>query len=290
MFLMSINGSVRRLNFGCGYDKREGYVNVDSDPACEPDVLLVNNDLSPLLGEPFDEVLALDVLEHIPRVQTLGVLLDWAELLADGGRLIVKTSSIEGVARQLAANPSFREQYGWTLCLFGSQAHPGDFHLTGFTDTTLRVHLLAAGFDVERIWLTDKWLLHAEAVKSSSWSAPAAELTDVSDEDFVRAVHLIALDREADDNGLAFLLEELSSGRWNREQAIRHLMSGPERLFVTSNRHGHEPGQRTPLVTKIAHGTPDALRPAMQALGRAGRSATLKTRRAIGRRGAGQST
>ena len=207
LMTMSEDGSVRRLNFGCGYDKRDGYVNVDSDPACEPDVLLVNNDLSPLLGEPFDEILALDVLEHIPRVQTLSVLLDWAELLGDGGRLVIKTSSIEGVARQLAANPSFRQQYGWTLCLFGSQAHAGDFHLTGFTDTTLRVHLLAAGFDVERIWLTDKWLLHAEAVKSMSWSAPATELADLNDEAFVRAIYPIVLDREADDNGRAFLVE-----------------------------------------------------------------------------------
>lgn len=287
---MSENTPVRRLNFGCGYDKREGYVNVDSDPACEPDVLLVNNDLSPLLGEPFEEILALDVLEHIPRVQTLGVLLDWAELLGDGGRLMIKTSSIEGVAEQLAANPSFREQYGWTLCLFGSQAHPGDFHLTGFTETTLRVHLLAAGFDVERIWLADKWLLHAEAVKATSWSAPATELAELSDEAFVRAVYPLALDREADDNGLAFLLEELASSRWNRQQAVRHLMSGPERLFVTSERHGYEPGSRTPLLTKIAHGTPEPLRPAMRVLGRAGRSAATRTRRTIGRRAARRST
>lgn len=27
---------LRKLNIGCGYDKREGYVNVDVDPACEP--------------------------------------------------------------------------------------------------------------------------------------------------------------------------------------------------------------------------------------------------------------
>jgi hypothetical protein len=152
-----------RLNFGCGYDKRADYLNVDSDPACAPDVLLVDNDLSMLAGEPFEEVLALDVLEHIPRTQTPSVLLEWADLLGDGGRLRVKTSSILGVARQLEHEPSFREQYGWTLCLFGTQAHPGDFHQTGFTEMTLRVHLLAAGFDVERIWLTDRWLLHADA-------------------------------------------------------------------------------------------------------------------------------
>jgi predicted SAM-dependent methyltransferase len=281
---MEKNVSTRRLNFGCGYDKREGYVNVDSDPACELDVLLLNNDLSPLLGEPCEEILALDVLEHIPRVQTLGVLLDWAELLGDGGRLVIKTSSIEGVAQQLAADSSFREQYGWTLWLFGSQAHPGDFHLTGFTDTTLRVHLLAAGFDVERIWLADKWLLHAEAVKSSSWSLPATELADLSDEDFVRAVHLDALGREVDDNGLEFLVEELSSGRWNRQQAIRHLMSGPERLFVTSIRHGHESAPQPSVISRIAHGAPEPLRPALRVAGRTARLLKSKAQRAAGLR------
>jgi hypothetical protein len=91
-----------RLNFGCGYDKRADYLNVDSDPACAPDVLLVDNDLSVLAGEPFEEVLALDVLEHIPRTQTPSVLLEWADLLGDGGRLRVKWETVPSMLRPLA--------------------------------------------------------------------------------------------------------------------------------------------------------------------------------------------
>ena len=28
----------------------------------------------------------------------------------------------------MAADPTFAAQFGWTICLFGNQAHPGDFH------------------------------------------------------------------------------------------------------------------------------------------------------------------
>ena len=30
-----------KLNVGCGYDKRECYLNFDVDPACAPDLLIV---------------------------------------------------------------------------------------------------------------------------------------------------------------------------------------------------------------------------------------------------------
>ena len=52
----------RKLNVGCGYDKRPDYLNIDVDPACEPDVLIVDNDFSPIPTGYFDEVLAKDVL------------------------------------------------------------------------------------------------------------------------------------------------------------------------------------------------------------------------------------
>jgi hypothetical protein len=35
-----------KLNIGCGQDKREGYLNVDVDPVCAPDLLIVDGDYS----------------------------------------------------------------------------------------------------------------------------------------------------------------------------------------------------------------------------------------------------
>lgn len=277
---------LRRLNFGCGYDQRDGYLNVDSDPACQPDVLLVDNDLSVLPKHSFDEVLALDVLEHIPRVQTLGVLLEWADLLVDRGSLVIKTSSIQGVATQLAADPSFREQYGWVHCLFGTQAHPGDFHFTGFTDTTLTVHLLAAGFEVERVWLTDRWLLNAEATKASSWSQIATDLADAPVGEYVEAIYRSALGRDADPAGVDYLTDELASGRLDRRGALRHLMSSPERLFFTAERHGFG-GTETdvvprPIAHRMAQHVPPVLKPTLRSIDATVRSTAGRVRRATG--------
>ena len=70
-----------KLNYGCGFDKRLGYLNVDMDPACQPDLLIKSNDFSQLPKYHFEELLAKDVLEHIPRTQTLNALLEFSSLL-----------------------------------------------------------------------------------------------------------------------------------------------------------------------------------------------------------------
>ncbi len=55
-----------KLNLGCGFDKRPGWLNVDNFPACEPDRLL-DIEATPwdLPTDGFDEVLLKHVLEHV---------------------------------------------------------------------------------------------------------------------------------------------------------------------------------------------------------------------------------
>lgn len=235
---MSTITTFRKINFGCGYDKRDGYLNVDVDPACEPDLLIVDDNYSIIPSNSFDEILARDVLEHIPRAQTAGVLVDWADYLVIGGQLALQTSSIMGVARQLEATNDFAAHHGWSNCLFGNQAHPGDFHYTGFTETTLRVHLLAAGFDVGEFTLDDGWLLAVDGVKTTSWTSIIEELTGHSDVDFVNALYPFALQREPDANGMTYMTTELAAQRITRRDAARHLFGSAERLFRTAEQHG----------------------------------------------------
>lgn len=270
----------RKLNFGCGYDKRDGYLNVDSDPQCDPDLLIVDNDLSVLEPGGFDEILALDVLEHIPRQQTLDVLLEWAELLVDGGSLQLKTSSILGVAAQLDGNPSFRDQYGWTICLFGNQAHPGDFHLTGFTELTLSVYLLTAGFRVDRMWMTDRWLLHAEATKVRSWSSLVERASELDDEAFIRLAYRELLDRDVDEPALGHFLGRLDDGTIDRRSIVRQLASSLERLFLVAHHNGFEGDQPRPL--RGARFVPAAAKPPLRKLATTARDLSTRTRRALG--------
>jgi predicted SAM-dependent methyltransferase len=55
-----------KLNLGCGFDKREGWLNLDKFPACEPDRLL-DIEATPwdLPANGFDHVLMKHVLEHV---------------------------------------------------------------------------------------------------------------------------------------------------------------------------------------------------------------------------------
>ena len=55
-----------RINLGCGFGKREGYLNVDKDPSCEPGQI-VDLDVLPWPWEDnaADEVLLKHVLKHL---------------------------------------------------------------------------------------------------------------------------------------------------------------------------------------------------------------------------------
>ena len=228
----------RKLNFGAGYDKRPGYLNVDVDPACRPDLLIVDGDYSGIPRNHFEEIVAMDVLEHIGRAKTLSVLLDWSEFLQDQGRLVLETSSILGVAQQLETSSKFEDQYAWTLCLFGSQVHAGDFHLTGFTEATLRTYLLAAGYGIDRFEVVDKWLFSVDAHKTFNWADVVEDNRRKDNVTYTRSLFQTALGRDPDDLGGQYIIQGLNAGTMSRRYAARHLFESYERLLVTAKRHG----------------------------------------------------
>jgi len=226
----------RKLNFGCGYDKRSDYLNVDVDPACTPDLLIADHDYSAIPLDYFEEVLAKDVIEHVPRAATLSVLLDFASYLQMGGKLVLETSSILHVAAKLQQSSKYAAHHGWTICLFGNQAHAGDFHHTGFTELTLRVHLLAAKFEILHQEVRQDWMFYVEAKKVSDWSCLLAQWDHLSDEDFVARACLQCFRRKVDEAGFRHWSTLLWEGVARRD-ILKSLYSSPERLFLTAQDH-----------------------------------------------------
>jgi uncharacterized protein DUF4214 len=223
-----------KLNFGCGYDKRDGYLNVDVDPAWAPDVLIVDGDDSAIPRRYFSEVLAKDVLEHIPRPQTLAALLDFADYLVLGGTLIIQTSSVLDVAAKLQEAKSYADHHGWMICLFGNQTHSGDFHHTGFTDVTLRTHLLAAGFTIAALELREEWMFYVEAKKAYDWTSILDSSGSLTDLEFLQHAYQAAFYRDVDEIGVQIFGEKLREGL-PRKQVLKQIFSAPERLYKTAD-------------------------------------------------------
>jgi SAM-dependent methyltransferase len=159
----------RRANLGCGWDKRAGYLNVDSDERTQPDLLASVLDLERLPSAHFDEILALDVLEHLPRTETDRALAEWTRLLRPGGTIRIRVPSYLHLAERLLVGPyDSDEHHRSTMHLaYGTQAHGGDFHHTCFTPLTLREHLHRAGLGVCHAEILDGWMFDVVAVKGA---------------------------------------------------------------------------------------------------------------------------
>jgi SAM-dependent methyltransferase len=97
----------RKLNVGCGADIRAGYVNLDTAELPGVDVIHDLSDLPlPFEAEEFDEVLCLNILEHVDLVPVMAEL---HRVLAPGGRLIVSCPHF--TSRAAFLDPTHRKAF-----------------------------------------------------------------------------------------------------------------------------------------------------------------------------------
>ncbi|MCM8787680.1 MAG: methyltransferase domain-containing protein [Candidatus Omnitrophica bacterium] len=61
---------MKKLNLGCGNKKLKGYINVDNNPLCKPDIILdLNKGLKKFKTNSFDLIRAEHILEHVDDLQ-----------------------------------------------------------------------------------------------------------------------------------------------------------------------------------------------------------------------------
>lgn len=163
----------RKLELGCGRKDTPGYVRVDANPNIEADW---HGDVCGPMPWPdgsFDEIRAVDVLEHISYWDTERALAEWARLLAPGGLLYVQVPDCGRIMSEWAADPErWNERLPAPLAELppivgvawrimggqhdGSYTHDGDdwrlnAHFSMFTESSLAWYLDRAGLDIERI-------------------------------------------------------------------------------------------------------------------------------------------
>lgn len=217
----------RRLNLGCGLDKRGDYLNIDQDPGQAPDLVCDVADLRPLPSGYYEYLLANDILEHLSRLRTRNVLREWNRVLVKGGTLALRVPDVIGLLR-LLTQPEHREptqQERLLQCLFGTQAYPGDTHYTGFTEPLLLAMLDETGFRPTQVTHVDGWLLAVTATKYAEHAVDP--IFHGAADDFVVAAYQRVLGRAPDAVGRRHYLGLIAAGI-PREAVIAALEASDE--------------------------------------------------------------
>jgi predicted SAM-dependent methyltransferase len=202
-----------KLNLGCGFDIREGWINIDLHDWHKPDMVADVTNLTEIEDNYAVYALAQDVLEHIHRDRCLTALSEWNRVLLMGGLLEVRVPDVIALSRLMQApdRQSPEQQAHLLQCMFGTQGYNGDFHYNGFTEVSLRASMSAAGFELVYVGHKDEWLWDAVARKVSH-TPPDPLLRVATDEEFVGRAYEVILNREADSGGRAHFLDKLASG------------------------------------------------------------------------------
>ena len=233
----------RRLNLGCGFDLRQGYLNVDMEPCHKPDLIADVGELDFLPAGHYEEILAQDILEHLPRMSTCKTLAHWNRLLALGGVLHLRVPNVLAILERIASptSQSVAKQEELIQFLFGTQAYTGDFHFTSFTEVLLRHYLQATGYEVVSIKTMDDGNFDATSRKVRSVHPhDVGDFSDLltieRDEDFVRECYLSILEREADAEGANHYVSGLAQARIVRGAVIDLMWNSDERKVLARKR------------------------------------------------------
>jgi hypothetical protein len=220
----------RRLNLGCGFDKRPGYLNVDLQSFHAPDIVADVLALNDFPSGYYEEIIAQDVLEHFKRVDTRKAFYEWNRVLALGGSLYVRTTYLNGLLRMLES-PDFQTielQELLVHCLFSTQVYEGDFHLTAFTEPLFRFYLWETGFEITELRVQGDWLFEAHARKVTDYSFAELE-SEANIRRFVKDAYRQILFRRADQVGLTHFSKALETNVMTRREVIKYLLHSDER-------------------------------------------------------------
>jgi predicted SAM-dependent methyltransferase len=195
-----------KANLGCGYDRREGYLNVDlySHDGCA-DLIADVSELSIFPAGHFEELIAYDVIEHFERARTVDILSGWARLLRPNGVLRLRTPSLLKLTRNLLApeNRAAEKAAHVVHLMYGTQAYLGDYHLTGFTPALLLSQLSKAGLTLSYA---------VDELESTNFTVAARKTERLTDPaEIVHNAHFRLLHRAATDDEVRYWSAKIGS-------------------------------------------------------------------------------
>ena len=149
-----------KLHLGSGTDYRPGWINVDIDPDCGPDVVSPVERLDAFEDGTAAVIEACHLFEHLTFDEARAALVEWHRVLRPGGELYLEMPDFEQCLRLLGQH---FDAEGHDLAMVGIYGWAPDIakwghtqvHKWGWTKTTLAEALTAVGFaDIEFLPVT----------------------------------------------------------------------------------------------------------------------------------------
>ena len=163
-----------RLNLGCGNDirpKGEGWINVDIRRLEGVDEVADVRDLSIFRDGCAEEILANDLLEHIPPADIPRTLKEWRRVLQPDGKINIRIPDIKRIARRFLAGSITEDKA--MLLIYGDQSPEWGgtewgSHKAGYTDQQITNLLQQYDLWVQMVFSpVDEHALYVEATAGS---------------------------------------------------------------------------------------------------------------------------
>lgn len=136
-----------KLNLGCGTNKIPGFLNVDTEKTCKPDILcdFVSKKL-PLKSGTVDEIVFFHCIEHIRKCFHKRILTEIWRLLKPGTQVFISYPEFSKCYKNWATNFRGKRDF-WEKTMFGRQLYASDYHVCAMHTPEFKDLLKDCGFE-----------------------------------------------------------------------------------------------------------------------------------------------
>lgn len=225
-----------KLYIGCNTTEQLGFTTIDQCSSTLHGVFTKDSNGEAVNKGVFQQIVAQNVLELVSWDNLPDTLLEWNDILENSGELHIQTIDCVSILRDIVSQPKYYEEIAVAEAFFRGGSKYYDTRTLGFTESTIKTQLIAAGFTVAHIGRSAGHAFEIEARKSLDWSAIAGDKADPAD--FIRACYSSILFRAPSDEALALESGWLKSGEMTRRAVIKKLLSSEERRLTIARLHG----------------------------------------------------
>jgi SAM-dependent methyltransferase len=163
---------VIKLNLGCGDNKIEGFINIDKNEVCKPDLVFDFIQYKfPFEDNSVEEVVLFHCIEHIEEKFQESVLEEIHRVLKMDGTFLVSFPEFLKCSENYRVNYKGMREF-WKATIYGRQSGPGDYHVTLMDSPFFVLKLECLGFRVANVCPEseeDNYNTLIECVKVAAW-------------------------------------------------------------------------------------------------------------------------